>query len=87
MLESILNEMRAQPDIQPFMFPVNAKNVLDYYNIVTRPMDLQTMRENLRQKKYHTREDFLGDVNQIVKNSTLYNGKLEALMNILFCGT
>jgi len=25
MLESILNEMRDLPDVQPFLFPVNAK--------------------------------------------------------------
>lgn len=37
-------------------------------------MDLQTIRENLRQKKYQSREEFLADVNQIVENSTVYNG-------------
>lgn len=47
---------------------------MDYYRIVQRPMDLQTIRENLRQKKYQSREEFLADVNQIVENSTLYNG-------------
>lgn len=46
----------------------------DYYRIVHHPMDLQTIRENLRQKKYHSREEFLADVNQIVENSALYNG-------------
>lgn len=39
-------------------------------------MDLQTMRENWRQKKHRTRKDFLVDVNQIIENSTLYNGEL-----------
>ncbi|CAG9761722.1 unnamed protein product [Ceutorhynchus assimilis] len=73
-LEAILNEMRAMPDVQPFLFPVNQKLVLDYYKIIQRPMDLQTMRENLRQKKYQSREEFLADVNQIMENSTLYNG-------------
>lgn len=42
-------------------------------------MDLQTIRENLRQKKYQSREEFLADVNQIVENSTLYNGAKSAL--------
>lgn len=37
-------------------------------------MDLQTIRENLRLKKYQSREEFLADVNQIVENSKLYNG-------------
>ncbi|XP_039293213.1 transcription initiation factor TFIID subunit 1 [Nilaparvata lugens] len=78
-LESILNEMRDLPDVQPFLFPVSAKVVPDYYKIITRPMDLQTIRENLRQKKYQSREEFLADVNQIVENSTLYNGGKSSL--------
>nr|CAD7205039.1 unnamed protein product [Timema douglasi] len=78
-LESILNEMRGLPDVQPFLFPVNAKVVPDYHKIVVRPMDLQTIRENLRQKKYQSREEFLADVNQIVENSTLYNGAKSSL--------
>ncbi|XP_066256544.1 transcription initiation factor TFIID subunit 1 [Euwallacea similis] len=78
-LEAILNEMRDMPDVQPFIFPVNQKLVSDYYKIVQRPMDLQTIRENLRQKKYQSREEFLADVNQIVENSTLYNGPKSSL--------
>lgn len=42
-------------------------------------MDLQTIRENLRLKKYQSREEFLADVNQIVENSTLYNGAKSSL--------
>ncbi|XP_066586394.1 transcription initiation factor TFIID subunit 1 isoform X2 [Prorops nasuta] len=79
MLESILNEMRDLPDVQPFLFPVNAKAVPDYHKIIQRPMDLQTIRENLRTKRYQSREEFLADVNQIVENSTLYNGVKSSL--------
>ncbi|CAH1372514.1 unnamed protein product [Tenebrio molitor] len=78
-LENILNEMRDMPDVQPFLFPVNQKKVLDYSRIVQRPMDLQTIRDNLRQKKYQSREEFLADVNQIVENSSLYNGPKSSL--------
>ncbi|XP_049868741.1 transcription initiation factor TFIID subunit 1 isoform X3 [Pectinophora gossypiella] len=74
LLEDVLNHIRHLPDVQPFLFPVNPKMVADYYRIVSRPMDLQTIRDNLRQKRYQSREDFLADVNQIVENSTLYNG-------------
>ncbi|EZA60385.1 Transcription initiation factor TFIID subunit [Ooceraea biroi] len=79
MLESILNEMRDLPDVQPFLFPVNPKVVPDYHKIIQRPMDLQTIRENLRLKKYQSREEFLADVNQIVKNSEFYNGEKSSL--------
>ncbi|KAM7364185.1 TATA-box binding protein associated factor 1 isoform 2-T2 [Cochliomyia hominivorax] len=80
-LEEILNDLRAMPDVTPFMFPVNAKLVPDYYRIVTKPMDLQTMRDNIRQKRYHSREEFLADLNQIVENSTLYNGSNSSFTN------
>lgn len=74
MLEEILNDLRDLPDMQPFMFPVNAKKVPDYYTIVNFPMDLTTMRDKLRQRRYNTREEFLSDINLIVDNSSLYNG-------------
>lgn len=73
-LEEILNDLRDLPDMQPFLFPVNAKKVPDYYRIIQNPMDLTTMRDKLRQRKYNTREEFLSDINLIVDNSTLYNG-------------
>lgn len=74
LLETILNEMRDLPDTQPFWHPVSAKVVPDYYRIVTVPMDLQRIREKVHEKRYQSREEFLVDVNQIVENSTLYNG-------------
>ncbi|XP_018009322.1 transcription initiation factor TFIID subunit 1 [Hyalella azteca] len=78
-LEDILNQMREMPDAQPFIRPVNPKLVPDYYNLVEAPMDLSTMRENLRQRKYQSREEFLSDVSQIVENSKKYNGEASTL--------
>lgn len=57
------------------MVNFNFQQVPDYYNIVNHPMDLSTIRDNLRQKKYQSREEFLSDISQIVENSRLYNGK------------
>ncbi|XP_055958756.1 transcription initiation factor TFIID subunit 1 isoform X2 [Patella vulgata] len=77
--ESVLNELRAIPNTQPFLFPVNPKEVPDYYRVVRKPMDLQSIRENVRNKKYRSREDFLADINQIVENSKMYNGPRHTL--------
>ncbi|XP_061189439.1 transcription initiation factor TFIID subunit 1-like isoform X1 [Saccostrea echinata] len=77
--EHILNEMRDLPNTQPFLFPVSAKEVPDYHRVIKTPMDLQTMRENIRSRKYESRERFLIDVNQIVENCKLYNGPKSAL--------
>ena len=40
-------------------------------------MDLQTIKENILKKKYHSRQDFLGDINQIVENSAIFNGEVD----------
>ncbi|XP_037728763.1 transcription initiation factor TFIID subunit 1 isoform X5 [Drosophila subpulchrella] len=77
-LEIIHNELRSMPDVTPFLFPVNAKKVPDYYRVVTKPMDLQTMREYIRQRRYTSREMFLEDLKQIVDNSIIYNGQQSA---------
>lgn len=73
-LESIINDMRDHPSTYPFHTPVNAKVVKDYYKIITRPMDLQTLRENVRKRMYPSREEFREAVEVIVKNSATYNG-------------
>ena len=57
-----------------FLQPVNTKKVPDYLDKVKTPMDLQTIRENIQNKKYRSREDFLTDIQQIVNNSITYNG-------------
>ncbi|XP_068187633.1 transcription initiation factor TFIID subunit 1 isoform X3 [Antennarius striatus] len=73
-LENIINDMRDHPNTYPFHTPVNAKVVKDYYKIITRPMDLQTLRENVRKRMYPSREEFREAVEVIVKNSATYNG-------------
>ncbi|KAM9781689.1 transcription initiation factor TFIID subunit 1 isoform 2-T2 [Syngnathus typhle] len=73
-LESIINDMRDHPNTYPFHTPVNAKVVKDYYKIITRPMDLQTLRENVRKRMYPSREEFREAVELIFKNSGTYNG-------------
>lgn len=72
--EGILNKMKDVDETWPFHHPVSAKGVPDYHRIVKIPMDLQTMRENLRKCKYLSREEFLEHATLISTNSILYNG-------------
>ncbi|XP_036160219.1 transcription initiation factor TFIID subunit 1 isoform X7 [Myotis myotis] len=81
-LESIINDMRDLPNTYPFHTPVNGKVVKDYYKIITRPMDLQTLRENVRKRLYPSREEFREHLELIVKNSTTYNGPKHSLTQI-----
>ncbi|PIK49714.1 putative transcription initiation factor TFIID subunit 1 [Apostichopus japonicus] len=82
LLESILSGIRKIPYTTPFHTPVNPKQVPDYYRIVNRPMDLQTIRERIRRRQYKSRDDFKGDIESIVRNSTLYNGAKSPLTMI-----
>lgn len=59
-----------------FTAPVDyvAMNLPNYPSIVTKPMDLRTLEDNLRADKYKTMEAAVADFNQIVENSKLFNG-------------
>uniref|UniRef100_A0A8C9U6J7 Transcription initiation factor TFIID subunit n=1 Tax=Scleropages formosus TaxID=113540 RepID=A0A8C9U6J7_SCLFO len=81
-LEGIINDMRDHPNTYPFHTPVNGKVVKDYYKIITRPMDLQTLRENVRKRMYPSREEFRESVELIVKNSATYNGAKHPLTQV-----
>ncbi|EHB13472.1 Transcription initiation factor TFIID subunit 1 [Heterocephalus glaber] len=81
-LESVISDMRDLPNTYPFHTPVNAKVVKDYYKIITRPMDLQTLRENVRKRLYPSREEFREHLELIVKNSATYNGPKHSLTQI-----
>ena len=58
-----------------FMKPVNRKTVKDYYDIIERPMELETIIKKIAQHKYNTRQEFLDDVNLIRTNCVKYNGE------------
>merc|ERR1719232_2168226 len=78
-LETILNELRVMPEAEAFLYPVSIKAVTNYYDVIKRPMDLQTIKNNVQNKKYHSREEFLGDMQQMVENSTAFNGETSIL--------
>ena len=73
-LESILQELRSLPEAEAFLYPVNMKAFPKYHEVVKTPMDLQTVRGKVQEKKFSTREEFLSDINQIVENARLFNG-------------
>ncbi|KOB78387.1 Transcription initiation factor TFIID subunit, partial [Operophtera brumata] len=52
----------------PFLKPVNKKQVKDYYNVIKRPIDMETMGKKIQAHKYHSREEFLRDIQLLVDN-------------------
>lgn len=72
--ENLLTELKNLRDTQPFWFPVSSKIAPDYHIRINKPMDLNTMKEKVRNQQYKSREDFLTDLTQILENSKVYNG-------------
>jgi len=75
-LEEVHTELRNMDSQQWFWKPVDTKKVVGYLDKIKNPMDLQTIKDILK-KKYHSRQDFLGDINQIVENSAIFNGEVD----------
>ena len=74
-LESILNDkIKSMQESWPFMKPVNKKQMKHYYDMIKEPMDLETISKRVSKHMYHTRDDFLNDIDLIHKNSVQFNG-------------
>ncbi|CEP08954.1 hypothetical protein [Parasitella parasitica] len=71
----IVEEMQNYTHAWPFLEPVSADDVTDYYDIVKDPMDLATLEENVKADAYPTMEDFVKDTQKIFENCKLYNAE------------
>ncbi len=48
---------------------------MDYYDIIKNPMDLGTVRKNLKINKYKTVEEVVKDIESIWDNCKTYNAE------------
>lgn len=64
-----------------FLRPVDtvALNIPHYSQIVTNPMDLNTMEAKLKDRKYGSVQDFVDDFELIINNAILFNGREHAV--------
>ena len=58
----------------PFIKPVNKKQMRHYYDVIKNPMDLETMDAKANKHAYHSRAEFLADLELIYHNSVTFNG-------------
>ncbi|KAJ9092781.1 hypothetical protein QFC21_006656 [Naganishia friedmannii] len=74
LFQQILNDLVDDANAWPFTKPVDRTVVKDYYDVITVPMDLQTMELKLESNHYKDLEEFTRDVKLIVANCKQYNG-------------
>lgn len=73
--ENLINgRLKTMSESYPFLKPVNKKQVKDYYTVIRKPMDLETITKKVATQKYHTRDEFLADIELIANNCEQYNG-------------
>ncbi|KAL8696790.1 MAG: hypothetical protein Q9224_002619 [Gallowayella concinna] len=75
LMKAIHNTKRSS-DAKMFLVPVDSVllNIPNYPNIVKNPMDLKTMEEKLKIDGYTSVQAIRADLDQIIENTTLFNG-------------
>ena len=56
-----------------FLEPVETTYFPEYLNVIKKPMDLRTLKENLEAGKYMTKEEFYTDTQLIFDNAIAFN--------------
>ena len=72
-LEDLLNQMMKHRDGWPFDRPITKSDAPDYHKIITKPMDLGTVRSGLVRMKYTCNQEVLEDVRLVFRNCWAYN--------------
>ncbi|OMJ71959.1 hypothetical protein SteCoe_29693 [Stentor coeruleus] len=71
----LIKNIERHGDSYEFRHPVDyiELDIPDYPDIIKHPMDLSTLKKNLKEGKYQTLQDFIYDVQLIWDNCKLYN--------------
>ncbi|XP_071772756.2 bromodomain and PHD finger-containing protein 3 [Centroberyx gerrardi] len=75
LLRSTMDQLQEKDTAQIFAEPVNIKEVPDYLEFISQPMDFTTMRSKLEAHAYRSLADLEVDFNLMVANCLLYNAK------------
>jgi nucleosome-remodeling factor subunit BPTF len=72
-LRRLVSSLRAHKMSWPFLEPVSASEVPDYYSVIKEPMDLQTIQSKIDYRQYSCTNDFVKDVTKMFDNCRYYN--------------
>uniref|UniRef100_A0A7S1D8C8 Bromo domain-containing protein n=1 Tax=Cyclophora tenuis TaxID=216820 RepID=A0A7S1D8C8_CYCTE len=74
-LESIRQQVEKRPRSGDFHRPVDRRLYPRYYEVISDPIDLQTIRDKNQKYEYKTGEAFLKDFNLMKNNAIKFNGE------------
>lgn len=73
--DDILKTLYDHENAWPFRKPVSQKEAPDYYTVITHPIWLEKIKENLNKGVYVKRDMFKQDFQLIFDNARIYNAK------------
>ena len=73
-IEAMRLQVEKRPDSIPFHRPVNRKKLPKYYEIISEPIDLQTIRDKNGRYEYRTVDAFVRDFDLMKNNAIKFNG-------------
>jgi hypothetical protein len=83
----VMDALSARPTAQMFLNPIDpvANCCPDYFDIISRPMDLGTIRSNLESGRYRSVAAWKADVDLVWANSIQYNstGRTNSLLVLI----
>lgn len=75
-MELVIREVRKRGEAWPFLEPVNAADVPDYYTIITDPVDIGLIEQRLKHQNYYiTLDIFQADWQRMFANCRFYNSE------------
>ncbi|KAH7907486.1 hypothetical protein BJ138DRAFT_1137519 [Hygrophoropsis aurantiaca] len=72
-MQRLLTDLQGHPVAWAFLHPVNGEEVVDYYEVVRKPMDFSTMQTKLEASQYPSLKAFTDDAALVFDNCRLYN--------------
>jgi transcription initiation factor TFIID subunit 1 len=74
-LEEIRSQAESRPMAGPFLKPVNKRIVPKYYELISHPIDLQTIRDRISKYEYRTADAMIRDFELMKSNAIKFNGE------------
>ncbi len=71
--KKLIDKIRNNKNSWPFLKPVETSDAADYYDVITEPMDVQTIQVRLDSGMYKNKEGLVRDLRKIFGNARLYN--------------
>merc|ERR1719491_2076126 len=73
-LEQIRSNCEKRDGIRPFLRPVDKKQYSRYYEVISNPIDLQTIRDKIQRYEYKHVDGFISDFEVMMNNAVKFNG-------------